>query len=75
MGAAYSKQRRWSSGPLQRIGLISLSDPPRFDSAALIQELGALGVRTVMVTGDAPGTAVIVAKAVQLKEGLHGDAI
>jgi transposase len=47
-------------------GLIALSDPPRPDSAALISELHGLGVRTVMVTGDAPATAAIVAKAVGL---------
>jgi hypothetical protein len=47
-------------------GLIALSDPPRKDSAALISELQGLGVRTVMVTGDAPATAAIVATAVGL---------
>ena len=47
-------------------GIIALSDPPRSDSAALITELNALGVRTVMVTGDAPATAAIVAHAVGL---------
>jgi H+-transporting ATPase len=47
-------------------GLIALSDPPRPDSAALVSELHKLGVRTVMVTGDAPATAAIVAKAVGL---------
>jgi H+-transporting ATPase len=49
-------------------GLIALSDPPRADSAAMIAEMHILGVRTVMVTGDAPATAAIVARAV----GLHG---
>jgi len=53
---------------VQVIGLIALSDPPRTDSINLISELQALGVRTVMVTGDAPVTAAIVAKAV----GLNG---
>jgi H+-transporting ATPase len=48
------------------IGLIALSDPPRSDSAALVSELQGLGVRTVMVTGDAPATASIVARAVGL---------
>jgi H+-transporting ATPase len=48
-------------------GLIALSDPPRADSADLVNELRALGVRTVMVTGDAPATAAIVAKAVGLE--------
>jgi H+-transporting ATPase len=46
---------------LKLAGLIALSDPPRPDSAALITELHALGVRAVMVTGDAPATAAIVA--------------
>ncbi|MGA8672014.1 MAG: HAD-IC family P-type ATPase [Terracidiphilus sp.] len=53
---------------VQIIGLIALSDPPRTDSIDLISELQTLGVRTVMVTGDAPVTAAIVAKEV----GLNG---
>ena len=52
---------------LKLAGLIALSDPPRSDSAALITELHTLGVRTVMVTGDAPATAAIVARAVGLE--------
>ncbi|MGB0085908.1 MAG: HAD-IC family P-type ATPase, partial [Rhodomicrobiaceae bacterium] len=58
-----------AAGPanaMKLAGLIALSDPPRADSAALITELRALGVRTVMVTGDAPATAAIVAHAVGL---------
>ena len=54
------------SASMQLIGLIALSDPPRADSSALISELKTLGVRTVMVTGDAPATAAIVAHAVGL---------
>ena len=57
-----------SSADLQITGLIALSDPPRADSSALISELHSLGVRMVMVTGDAPVTAAIVAHAV----GLNG---
>jgi H+-transporting ATPase len=58
-----------AAGPpaaMKLAGLIALSDPPRNDSAALVSELRGLGVRTVMVTGDAPVTAAIVAKAVGL---------
>jgi len=58
-----------AAGPadaMKLAGLIALSDPPRGDSAALITQLHALGVRTVMVTGDAPATAAIVAHAVGL---------
>jgi len=60
-----------AAGPpaaMQLIGLIALSDPPRPDSITLISELHGLGVRTVMITGDAPATAAIVARAV----GLNG---
>ena len=49
------------SASLQLIGMIALSDPPRSDSSSLISELHTLGVATVMVTGDAPATAAIVA--------------
>ncbi len=62
-----------AAGPptaMKLVGLIALSDPPRTDSAALVTELHGLGVRTVMVTGDAPATAAIVAHAV----GLDGAA-
>ena len=52
---------------IEMLGFIALSDPPRADSASLISELKALGVRTVMVTGDAPATAAIVAHAVGLE--------
>ncbi len=58
-----------AAGPpasMQLTGLIALSDPPREDSTSLISELKTLGVRTVMVTGDAPATAGIVARAVGL---------
>jgi H+-transporting ATPase len=57
-----------STASVQLIGLIALSDPPRSDSSSLISELHTLGVATVMVTGDAPATAAIVAHDV----GLNG---
>jgi len=55
-----------ASSALKLAGLIALSDPPRDDSAALVTELRGLGVQAVMVTGDAPATAAIVAHAVGL---------
>jgi H+-transporting ATPase len=53
-------------GTMKLAGIIALSDPPRADSAALVSELKTLGVRTVMITGDAPATAEIVAREVGL---------
>lgn len=55
-----------SSSSLNMAGLIALSDPPRADSAKLVTTLRELGVRIVMVTGDAPATATTVARAVGL---------
>ena len=49
------------------VGLIALSDPPRADSAPLIGTLKDLGIRTVMVTGDASGTAAEIARQVGLE--------
>jgi len=57
-----------SSGAVKLAGIIALSDPPREDSSELITQLHGLGVRTVMLTGDAPVTAGIVAQAI----GLNG---
>jgi len=56
-----------TSSALTIAGFIALSDPPRDDSAALVTELDRLGVRTVMVTGDARKTAETVATSVGIK--------
>jgi len=54
-------------GGMQLLGFVALSDPPRADSASLLVQLRSLGVRTVMVTGDAPATAATVAHAIGLE--------
>ena len=59
-----------AAGPpehLALLGLIALSDPPRSDSKALLAQLRVMGVRTVMVTGDAEPTARSVAAAIGLE--------
>src|ERR1700684_988970 len=61
-----------SAEKLQMVGLIALSDPPREDSAALIAELTGLGVRTIMVTGDAPVTAQVVAGIIGISGPVWG---
>jgi H+-transporting ATPase len=49
-------------------GLIALSDPPREDSAGLVDALGHLGVQTVMVTGDSAVTAAAIARKVGIAD-------
>jgi H+-transporting ATPase len=55
-----------SATVMKMVGLIALSDPTRADSPGLVTALRALGVRTIMVTGDAAATAAIVAHTVGL---------
>ncbi len=44
--------RQSGDGPLDLVGLIPLFDPPREDSAEVIQHMAEYGVRVKMVTGD-----------------------
>jgi H+-transporting ATPase len=53
---------------LQFVGLLGFIDPPRPDSKALLDELARLGVRVLMVTGDAPATARAVARQLGIGE-------
>lgn len=55
-----------TEGSMRVVGIVALSDPPRSDSKLMIDQLRALGVHTVMVTGDAATTAAFVADAVGL---------
>jgi H+-transporting ATPase len=52
----------------QMVGLISLQDPPRADSGALIERLRNLGIRVVMITGDGLPTARVIATRVGIGE-------
>lgn len=50
----------------QFLGLIHLNDPVRPGVPTAVAECARAGVRTVMITGDYPGTALSVAKEVGL---------
>lgn len=50
-------------------GFVTLSDPPRPDSAALIADLRKRGVRVLLVTGDGEATA----RAIAAQVGITGD--
>lgn len=56
---------------LHLVGLVTLSDTPRPDSAKLIIELAKLGVAVKMLTGDALPIAREIAAAVGLGTNLH----
>ena len=59
LGVAVGEGDTW-----QFAGLLALMDPPREDSAELISRLKELGIRVLMVTGDALATARTVAASV-----------
>jgi len=58
-------------GKLHILGLLALSDPPRPDAARLVADLGDLGIDVVMVTGDAPTTAQVIARQVGIAGAVH----
>jgi H+-transporting ATPase len=63
--------RRRGDAPLELIGLIPLYDPPREDSAEVVRQMQAYGVRVKMVTGD----HVAIAREVGRLLGLEQETI
>ena len=56
-----------TEGGLGIAGLVALEDPPRPESPDLVKGLHDLGVRVIMITGDAMATARAVAARVGIK--------
>jgi Ca2+-transporting ATPase len=48
------------------VGLVSIEDPPREGVKATIDAIHKAGIRTIMVTGDHPETAMQIAKSVNI---------
>ena len=61
LGVAFGRK-----GDLNLVGLIALQDPPRDTSKGAIQEIHALGVKVIMVTGDEPHTAQSIGDQVEI---------
>ena len=59
------------------LGLIGLSDPLRPDIPQAVAQCAQAGIRLVMITGDHPATARVIARQAGLPEGevLTGDAL
>jgi calcium-translocating P-type ATPase len=57
-----------SENPLRPVGLVALIDPPREEAASAVAECLGAGVRVVMVTGDHPETARVIARSVGLAD-------
>ena len=48
------------------VGLLGLEDPVRPNVKGAIEECYAAGIRTIMITGDYPGTAISIARQIGL---------
>jgi Cu+-exporting ATPase len=56
------------------LGLLAFGDRPKATAAAAVRSLQALGVRTVLVTGDNAGSAHAVARALGIAE-VHAEVL
>jgi Ca2+-transporting ATPase len=48
------------------LGLIGMIDPPRPEAKAAVRRARAAGVRAIMITGDHPGTAAVIASELDI---------
>ncbi|MDJ0459673.1 HAD-IC family P-type ATPase [Arthrobacter sp. NQ7] len=62
---------RKEGSPWSHCGLVGLADAPRPEAALMLKELGQLGIRTIMITGDSAQTAAAIAR----KLGMEGSVI
>ena len=59
---------RRSAGGSQLLGLLAFGDNPKPASAAAVARLHELGIKTLMLTGDNPGAAEAVARALGIAD-------
>lgn len=52
---------------LTLVGLVGIQDPPRDGVPEAIRRCGSAGIKVIMVTGDAPGTARSIARQIGLR--------
>jgi P-type Ca2+ transporter type 2C len=53
---------------LEFLGLIGMIDPPRAEAGAAVERAKAAGIRPLMITGDHPVTAAVIARELGIAE-------
>ncbi|HTT11681.1 MAG TPA: heavy metal translocating P-type ATPase [Burkholderiaceae bacterium] len=66
-GNSVSWLARRRDGTIEALALIAFADPPRPGARAAIERLTAMGIDTIMISGDNTGAAAAVAQAVGLR--------
>jgi len=69
--AAVGKSQPGLEDDLVFVGLIGMIDPPRDEAKAAVAEARKAGVRPVMITGDHPLTALVIAHELGISEDEH----
>jgi Cu+-exporting ATPase len=62
----------WASRQARLLGLLAVADPIRASTPEALARLKGLGLRVVMLSGDAPATAQAVARQLGLEEARAG---
>jgi Ca2+-transporting ATPase len=57
------------------VGLIGMIDPLREEAAQAVERCRTAGIRTVMITGDHPRTAAVLAERLGIDRGLDGSEL
>ncbi len=61
-----SPDERTIERDLTFLGLMGMMDPPRLEAIAAVALAGRAGIRTILITGDHPGTAIAVARELNI---------
>lgn len=70
--AAAAKTTVYAAVDGQLLGVVAVADPPREESAQVIQALKALGLRIALVTGDQQATADALANTLGIDQVMAG---
>lgn len=70
-GSEEEMREAMKSSPIRFLGFAGITDPPREDVKQAIDEAQQAGIRVIMITGDHPKTAQIIAQKIGIMNSEH----